>query len=167
LYADGIAYDELDIVEMRRGMGVLLQDPKLIRGSVRDNIAYGAASATDEDIEAAAMAATVAEAIESMPDGYATEVGTDGELLSGGQRQRIAIARALARRPSLLILDEPNSHLDDETTARLLRNLNELSWSPAILLITHDRVVASSADRVIEMRDGQLQPAHAAAVSRA
>ena len=156
LSADGIPYDELDMGSLRRQMGVLLQDPLLFRGSVRDNISYGAASATDAEIGAAASAATAAEVIATLPDGYATEVGDDGELLSGGQRQRIAIARALLGRPALLILDEPSSHLDEETTAQLMRNLGALPWSPAVLLITHDPAVAASAERVVELRDGRI-----------
>ena len=163
LCADGIPYDELDLRELRRGIGVLLQDPVLFRGSVRDNITYGTPEATEEDVAAAAAAATADEAIATLPDGLATEVGTDGELLSGGQRQRIALARALLRRPALLVLDEPSSHLDDESSARLLDNLRALPWSPAVLLITHDLVVARAADRVVELRDGRVV---AAAVAR-
>jgi ABC-type multidrug transport system fused ATPase/permease subunit len=156
LLADGVAYDELDLRALRREMGVLLQDPILFRGTVRDNIAYGAPGATDEEVRAAAEAATAEEVIAALPDGYATEAGTDGELLSGGQRQRIAIARALLGRPPLLILDEPSSHLDDATTRRLLANLRELDWAPAVLLITHDATVARAADRVVELRDGRV-----------
>jgi ATP-binding cassette subfamily B protein len=156
LYADGVPYEELDMRSLRRRMGVVLQDPVLLRGSVRDNIAYGAAGATDADVEAAAQAATAAEVIASLPAAYASEVGDDGDRLSGGERQRVALARALLRRPPLLVLDEPSSHLDDATTARLLANLRELPWSPAILLITHDPAVAAAADRVAELRDGRL-----------
>jgi ABC-type multidrug transport system fused ATPase/permease subunit len=153
LLADGVAFDELDLRALRRQVGVLLQDPVLFRGTVRENIAFGAAGA---DVDAAAEAATAAEVVAALPDGLDTEAGTDGELLSGGQRQRIALARALAGRPPLLILDEPSSHLDDETTARLLANLRELDWGPAVLLITHDASVARAADRVVELRDGRV-----------
>lgn len=155
LSADGVPYDELDLSDLRRGMGVLLQDPLLFRGRVRDNIAYGATGATNQEIEDAVSAATAAEVIAELPRGYSSEVGNDGELLSGGQRQRIALARALVRRPAMLILDEPSSHLDDETTQRLLRNLSELAWSPSILLISHDPAVAAAADRLVEIRDGR------------
>ena len=99
--------------------------------------------------------------IAALPGGDATEAGTDGELLSGGQRQRVALARALLGRPPLLVLDEPSSHLDDETTARLLANLRDLDWSPAVLLITHDPAVARLADRVVELRDGRVPAARA------
>jgi ABC-type multidrug transport system fused ATPase/permease subunit len=156
LRADGVAYDELDLRELRRGIGVLLQDPVLFRGSVRDNIAYGAEAASDAEVEAAAVAAIADEVVAHLPEGYATEVGTDGQLLSGGERQRIALARALLGRPPLLVLDEPSSHLDDETTARLLDRLRDLDWTPAVLLITHDPAVARAADRVVELRDGRV-----------
>jgi ATP-binding cassette subfamily B protein len=156
LCADGVPYGELDMKSLRRAMGVVLQDPVLLRGSVRENIAYGALDATEADVVAAAETATAAQAIAALPDGYASEVGDDGDRLSGGERQRVALARALLGRPPLLVLDEPSSHLDDATTARLLANLAELPWSPAILLITHDPTVAAAADRVAELRDGRV-----------
>jgi ABC-type bacteriocin/lantibiotic exporter with double-glycine peptidase domain len=156
LLADGRPYDELDVRELRRNMGILLQDPVLFRGSVRDNIAYGADSAGDDEVAAAARAATADEVIEQLPDGYRTEVGDDGGQISSGQRQRIAIARALMGKPPLIILDEPTSHLDEPTTVQLTRNLAALPWAPAVLLITHDPLVATSASRVLEMRDGRL-----------
>jgi ABC-type bacteriocin/lantibiotic exporter with double-glycine peptidase domain len=156
LLADGIPYDELDVRELRRSLGVLLQDPVLFRGSVWDNIAYGAASAGDEEVAAAAHAATADEVIERLPHGYLTEVGDDGGQISSGQRQRIALARALMGRPPLLIVDEPTSHLDEPTTMQLTQNLRRLPWGPAVLLITHDPLVATSADRVLEMRDGRV-----------
>jgi len=156
LLADGAPYDELDVRDLRRSMGVLLQDPILFRGSVRDNIAYGARAAGDEDVAAAARTATADEVIDQLPHGYLTEVGDDGGQLSSGQRQRIALARALMGRPPLLILDEPTSHLDEPTTVRLTQNLAALPWEPAVLLITHDPLVATSAGRILEMRDGRL-----------
>jgi ATP-binding cassette subfamily B protein len=156
LLADGVAYDDLDLAALRRRVGVLLQDPVLFRGSVRDNVAFGAPEATGDEVRAALAAACADEVVAALPAGLETEVGTDGELLSGGQRQRIALARALLGRPPLLVLDEPSSHLDDETTARLLDSLRELEWTPAILLITHDPTVARLADRVVELRDGKV-----------
>jgi ATP-binding cassette subfamily B protein len=128
---------------------------------VRDNIVYGDADRADEEVCAAAAAATADAAIAALPDGYATEVGDDGELLSGGERQRVALARALVRRPRLLVLDEPSSNLDDAAVTALLRNLAELPWSPAVLVITHDPAVSAAADRVVELRDGSVAAASA------
>ncbi len=153
--ADGVPYDELDVRALRRAMGVLLQDPVLFRGSLRDNIAYGT-TASDEEIAEAVALATAGEVIDHLPKGYATEVGDDGSQLSAGQRQRVALARALIGRPPLLILDEPTSHLDEPTTARLMENLSSLTWDPAILLITHDPLVAAGTSRILEMRGGSI-----------
>ena len=155
LLVDGVPYDELDIRALRREIGVLLQDPVLFRGSVRDNVAYGTSASDDEIAEAVALA-TADDVVEQLPDGYRTEVGDDGGQLSAGQRQRIALARALIGRPPLLILDEPTSHLDEPTTVRLMENLAALSWDPTILLITHDPLVAAGTSRILEMRDGSI-----------
>jgi ATP-binding cassette subfamily B protein len=158
LTADGVPYDELDVRELRLRIGVLLQDPVLFRGTVRANIAYGRSGVREEEVVAAAEAATAAEAIAGLSAGYDAEVGDDGELLSGGERQRVALARALLGRPPLLILDEPSTHLDATATGRLLENLAALPWEPTVLLITHDPQVAAVADRVVEIRDGRLVP---------
>jgi len=116
--ADGVPYDELDIRALRRRMGVVLQDPIVFPGSIADNIAYGRPGATLDEIRRAGELATADAFVQRLPGGYDTEAGDDGNLLSGGQRQRIAIARALMTKPSLLILDEPTTHLDDASSAR-------------------------------------------------
>lgn len=154
--ADGVPYDSVDIRSLRRRIGVVLQDPPLFPGTVRDNIAFGEPDASDEDVSRAAAAATAARFIEELPLGYDTPVGYEGGLLSGGQRQRIAIARALLREPKLVILDEPSTSLDRHATDALLRNLRSLPEAPAVLLVTHDDVVARAAERTIAIRDGRL-----------
>ena len=156
LLADGILFDRLDIRSLRRRVGVVLQDPPLFPGTVRDNIAFGEPDATDEDVSRAATAATAARFIEEMPLGFDTPVGDEGELLSGGQRQRIAIARALLRDPRLVILDEPSTSLDRHATEALLQNLRAMPKAPAVLLVTHDDVVARAAERTIAIRDGRV-----------
>jgi ATP-binding cassette, subfamily B, bacterial len=156
LLADGVPFDRLDIRSLRRRVGVVLQDPPLFPGTVRDNIAFGEPDATDEDVSRAAAAATAARFIDEMPLGYDTPVGDEGQLLSGGQRQRIAIARALLREPRLVILDEPSTSLDRHATEALLQNLRTLPKVPAVLLVTHDDVVARAAERTITIRDGRL-----------
>jgi ABC-type multidrug transport system fused ATPase/permease subunit len=156
LLADGVPFDQLDIRSLRRRVGVVLQDPPLFRGTVRDNIAFGEPDASDEDVARAAAVATAARFIEEMPLGYDTPVGDEGELLSGGQRQRIAIARAMLREPRLLVLDEPSTSLDRHATEELLRNLAALPESPTLLLVTHDEVVARAAERTIRIRDGRI-----------
>jgi ABC-type bacteriocin/lantibiotic exporter with double-glycine peptidase domain len=151
-----VPLDELDVRALRRSIGVVLQDPPIFPGTVRENIAFGEPGVSDEDLAVAAAAATAADFIDELPLAYDTPVGDEGQLLSGGQRQRIAIARAMLRRPRLLILDEPSSSLDRHATAALLRNLRALSESPAVLLVTHDDVVAREAERTISLRDGRI-----------
>ncbi len=165
LLADGIPYDELDVTEMRRQMGVILQDPIVFPTTIRENIAYGRPDATAEEIAEAARWATAADWIEALPEGYETPTGDEGVLMSGGERQRVALARALLSRPSLVLLDEPTTHLDEAGIRRLMANLRELPAGPAVLAISHDPVVAEGSDRVYTLRDGRMvSPAPAAAV---
>jgi ABC-type bacteriocin/lantibiotic exporter with double-glycine peptidase domain len=104
----------------------------------------------------AARSSTAASFVESLPDGYDTHVGDEGVLISGGQRQRIAIARALVAQPSVLILDEPTTHLDDVSIRQLMANLEELPGAPAVLTISHDAEVARHSDAVYHLRDGRI-----------
>ena len=174
LLADGVPYDELDITELRRQMGVILQDPIVFPTTIRQNIAYGRPDATAEEIREAARWATAAGWIESLPEGYETQMGDEGGLMSGGERQRVALARALLSQPALLVLDEPTTHLHDATIRRLMQNLTELPGHPTVLAISHDPVVADQADRVYTLRDGRIvsppeaagAPAAVAAVRR-
>jgi ATP-binding cassette, subfamily B, bacterial len=154
--ADGAPLDDVDLRSLRRRIGVVLQDPPILPGTVRENIAFGEPDVSDEDVRRAADAATAAEFIDELPLGYETPVGEEGELLSGGQRQRIAIARALLRQPRLVILDEPSTNLDRHSTEALLRNLGALPEYPAVLLLTHDEVVARAAERTVRIRDGRI-----------
>ncbi len=159
--ADGVPLDEVDIRTLRRRIGVVLQDPPILPGTVRENIAFGEPDVSDLDVRRAAVAATAAEFIDRLPLGYETPVGDEGELLSGGQRQRIAIARALLREPRLVILDEPSTSLDRHATEALLRNLGALPDSPTVLLLTHDDVVARTAERMVRVADGRIVGARA------
>jgi ABC-type bacteriocin/lantibiotic exporter with double-glycine peptidase domain len=154
LLADGVPYDELDMPALRRSIGVLLQEPVVFPATVRENIAFGRPGATLEEVRMAARWATADEFIERLPDGYDTMAGDEGALLSGGQRQRIALARALIARPSIILLDEPTTHLDDAAIAHLLENLREFPESPAVVTITHDVDVAARGDSIYRLRDG-------------
>jgi ABC-type multidrug transport system fused ATPase/permease subunit len=154
LHADGVPYDELEMRSFRRQIGVVLQDPMLLPGTIRENIAYARPDASDADVRAAAEAATAAPFIEALPDAYSTRIGDEGVGLSGGQRQRIAVARALLGAPALLILDEPTTYLDERAVTELMTRLARLPQSPALLLVTHDPNVTLHAERVIELRDG-------------
>jgi len=163
LRADGVAYDRLDLVELRRGIGVVMQHPTFFAGTVRENITYGYPEATHEEITVAARLALADEFIQALPQGYDTPIGAEGMLLSGGEVQRIAIARALLRRPKLLILDEPTNHLESAAIHRLLDNLAGLDQRPGVLIISHDREVLGYADRIYRLEDGMLAPVGQAA----
>jgi ABC-type multidrug transport system fused ATPase/permease subunit len=156
LLADDVPYEELDIRSLRRQIGVVLQDPVILPGTIAENIAYARPDATEDAIRTAAANATAAEFIEDLKDGYATIVGDEGSGLSGGQRQRIAIARALLGAPALLVLDEPTTYLDESAMTTLLARLMSLPQSPTVLLVTHDPQVAGHVERVIELRDGRV-----------
>jgi ATP-binding cassette, subfamily B, bacterial len=156
LRADETPYENLDIADFRRQIGVVLQDPVLLPGTIRENIAYARPDATDAEVRAAAQGATAAHFIETLPADYSTAVGDEGTGLSGGQRQRIAIARALLGSPALLVLDEPTTYLDEASVSGLMSRLMELPQRPTVLLVTHDPQVAAHVDRVIELRDGHV-----------
>lgn len=158
LTADEVPYDEWDMAQLRAQTAVLMQDPVVFSGSIRDNISYGVANALDAQIIEASRLATADEFIRRLPQGYATQVGEEGKLLSGGQRQRIALARALLRQPALLILDEPTNHLDAQAIAALMQNVKRMTPQPAILLISHDTSVALQADEIYRLDDGRLRP---------
>ena len=156
LLADGVPYEEVDIPALRRSIGVVLQDALIFPGTIAENIAFGHSDATEEEIRWAARWATADDFIRQLPDGYETETGDEGQLLSGGQRQRIAIARALVARPSVLVLDEPTTHLDDTSIRTLLANLCDFPGAPTVILISHDPEIAANVDAIHHLRDGSI-----------
>jgi ATP-binding cassette subfamily B protein len=156
--ADGVPYDQLDVLALRRSFGIVMQHPTLFAGTVLENLAYGCPEATPGDIARATRLALADEFIDRLPRGYDTHVGEDGALLSGGEAQRIAIARALLRRPRLLILDEPTNNLGVAVFDRLMRNLRTVEEPPAIVTITHDDKARRHADRLYWLEDGVLRP---------
>lgn len=154
LFCDEMRYDRVNLLDLRRGIGFVAQNPKLFSGSVWENIAYGMPDATLEEVEHAARLALADGFIAKLPEGYDTNIGDDGMRLSGGQRQRIAIARALLRKPKLLILDEPTNHLDVHSVSRLMENLRRSQDQLSFLLVSHDRDVIRHADEVYEIENG-------------
>ena len=149
LRLDGFDVRDVTLASLRSQIGIVMQSPLLFSGPVRDNIAYGKPDATQEEIEAAALAAQADEFIRALPAGYNTVIGERGVGLSGGQRQRIAIARALLIDPRLLILDDSTSAVDAETEAAIQESLDRL-------MREGHRTVFVIAQRISTVRDADL-----------
>lgn len=155
---DGIDVRDMALADLRRNIGIVAQDVFIFGGTVRENIAYGDFSATDEQIIAAAKNANIHEFILSLDNGYDTYVGERGVKLSGGQRQRIAIARAFLKNPPILILDEATSALDNVTEMQIQEALERLSVGRTTIVVAHrlstvknaDEIVVLSADGIVE-----------------
>lgn len=140
----------------REHMGFVPQEPLLFDLTIRENIRLGRAAATDAEIEAAARAAEIHEAVSALPEGYETRAGGGGGNLSGGQRQRIAIARALIRNPAILVLDEATSALDTRTEAEINRTIRKLSRDRMVINVTHRIDSIQDADRIFVLDHGRL-----------
>ena len=153
---DGHDLRELDPSWLRQQIGVVLQEPVLFSGSVADNIRYGRAEANDREVAAAAELAAASEFIERFPSGFHTAIGDRGVQLSGGQRQRLAIARAVLRRPSLLILDEATSALDSESESFVHDALRALDYGPTTLVIAHRLSTVVNVNRVVVLDRGRI-----------
>ena len=153
---DGIDLRRLTMSSLRRQVSLVLQDTVLLSGSVAENIGYGIADATPERIQAAARMANADSFITAMPDGYDTQLGERGAMLSGGQRQRIAIARAFIRETPILILDEPTTGLDVESTQLVLGALRTLMEGKTTIIISHDQGLIRCADRILVIADGRI-----------
>jgi subfamily B ATP-binding cassette protein MsbA len=151
---DGVDLRDLKLQGLRSNIGFVLQDTVLFRGTVRDNIAYGRPSATDEEIIEAAKLANAHEFIVKMPKGYDSLVGERGLTLSGGQRQRIGIARAVIRNAPILILDEPTAALDTESEKLVIDALERLMKGRTVITIAHRLSTIRDAHKIIVLKDG-------------
>ncbi len=154
-----ILIDEYDLRDvslesLREQMGIVSQDTLLLYGTVRDNIAYGKLSATDQEIEDAAKAANAHDFIMSFPEGYNSIVGERGVNLSGGQRQRLAIARVLLKNPRFIVLDEATSALDTESEHLIQESLEKLFKGRTSLVIAHRLSTIQRADLIVVMEQG-------------
>jgi ABC-type multidrug transport system fused ATPase/permease subunit len=132
------------------------QDAFLFRGTIRDNIALGRPNATEADVIAAAQAAHADEFINQFPAGYDTQVGEHGMQLSGGQRQRVSVARALIRKASIILLDEPTSFLDTETERYVNLAISRLFEGRTRLVIAHRLNTIVNADMIHVIEDGRI-----------
>ncbi|MEH1925073.1 ABC transporter ATP-binding protein [Nostoc sp.] len=153
---DGIDLREFDLVSMRKRMGIVSQDTFLFNDSVRNNIAYGRAEATDDEILTAAKRANAYEFISKLPQEFETLIGDRGVMLSGGQRQRLAIARALLQNPEILILDEATSALDTVSERLVQAALDDLSRDRTTLVIAHRLSTVQKAHQIAVLDQGQV-----------
>lgn len=153
---DGHDIKAFTLASLRSQISFVLQDTLLFAASIRENIAYGAPSASDEQIIAAAKCAAAHEFILAQPNGYDTVVGERGVTLSVGQRQRIAIARAAIHDAPILILDEPTTGLDEENQEIVLEALTRLAERRTTFMITHDLEHVRRADRVLVLQRGRI-----------
>lgn len=156
LAVNGAAYDRLSIRSLRAHMAIVAQNPFLFAGTVRENVAYGNAGAAPEAIWEALRWAGADDFVAQLPEALDTLIGENGVRLSGGQRQRLVIARALLRRPDLLILDEPTNHLDDAGIASLIGSLDGVPFRPAVIVISHEWRVLRHATRAWRLTGGKL-----------
>jgi ABC-type multidrug transport system fused ATPase/permease subunit len=147
---------EYDLEQLRGNMSIVPQDVILFGGSIRENIAYGKPDATEEEIFAAAQQANALDFVTDFPEGFDTLVGERGIKLSGGQRQRIAIARALLKNPSILILDEATSSLDSESEKQVQEALENLMKGRTSIIIAHRLSTIRSADAILVLNDGVI-----------
>ena len=141
---------------LREAIGLVQQDVYLFDGTIAENIAYGCPDATAAEIRLAARRANIADFVESLPDGYETQVGERGSHLSGGQKQRIAIARVFLKNPPILIFDEATSALDNESEQAVQESLEELSRGRTTLVIAHRLSTIRGADEIATIEDGRV-----------
>jgi ATP-binding cassette, subfamily B, bacterial len=153
---DGVPQAEWDMRWIRRQFAVVLQDSLLLSGSIRDNLRFARADATDAEIRRAVQQANAEEFIARLPEGYDTLVGERGVSLSGGQRQRLAIARAILRNPPLLILDEATSALDYESERLIQEALDRLARGRTVITIAHRLSTIRNAARIVVITDGRI-----------
>jgi ATP-binding cassette subfamily B protein len=153
---DGHDLRELQIKNLRDHVVLVDQSPYLFNATIAENVAYARPIASRVEIEAAGTAAGLDELIRRLPEGYETKTGERGLALSAGERQRIAIARALLRRPRVLVLDEPTSALDADTEKLIARNLRQHLRDSTVIVITHRPALAEVADQVINLREGKV-----------
>jgi ABC-type multidrug transport system fused ATPase/permease subunit len=153
---DGQDVRTLDLVTLRRQIGIVLQTSLLFSDSIKANIAYGRPDASDEEIIAAAKAAQAHEFISELPEGYETVVGERGITLSGGQRQRVAIARALLMDPRILILDDSLSSVDTQTEKLIQEALDKLMEGRTTFVIAHRVSTVRRADLIVVVDGGRI-----------
>ena len=153
---DNISVSQIDPHNLRREIGYVPQDVVLFHGDIRENIVMGATDISDADILEAIHIACLEQTLAQLPEGLNTQVGERGERLSGGQRQAIGIARALVRKPKLLLMDEPSSMIDPGTENQLIQNLRKYMNDATLILVTHRMAMLPMVDRLVVFDQGRI-----------
>jgi ABC-type multidrug transport system fused ATPase/permease subunit len=153
---DGHDLQQADPASVRSQMGMVAADGAIFRGTLADNIRYKREGATDEEVQAAVVAAGLKVTLERLPDGLQTLVGESGFGLSVGERQRIQIARVLVANPKILILDEATANLDYATEAEIKKTVNEIRKENTVIVIAHRYSMVRDADHVIVLSQGKV-----------
>lgn len=147
---------DLTAISLHNAVGVVSQDPHMFHESVRSNLLYAKADATEDEMKAACQSAYIHDVIDSLPDGYDTVVGERGYRLSGGEKQRLAIARLLLKNPAVMILDEATSHLDNEGEVLVQRALEAAMRNRTAIVIAHRLSTIRDADRIVVLDNGRI-----------
>jgi ATP-binding cassette subfamily B protein len=150
----GLEYQSISAAEWTRAVAFVPQEPKLLVGTVRENVCFHRWVASDDDVWAALTLARLADDIVRLPEGLDTHLGERANRLSGGQKQRLSIARALLTRPQLLILDEPTSALDTASERSITDTLRDLRNATTQIVIAHRLSTISGCDRLLLLKDG-------------
>jgi ABC-type multidrug transport system fused ATPase/permease subunit len=156
LYLDGIPASDIAVTALRRRIGYVSQGTLLRSGTVVENLRYGNPEATDEEVIRAGQAANIHDFIVSLPAGYDTEIGQNGVSLSEGQRQRLSIARALIKRPDILVLDEPTSSLDSITEKSIFELLPPLVRKKTLIVVAHRLSTIQDSDFILLLNENRL-----------
>ena len=153
---DGVDLEQFDPIDLRHQIGYVAQDTRLFQGTLRDNITMGYAHADDAQVLAAARLSGLDKIVAQQPDGFDTVVGERGDGLSGGQRQAVAVARALIKNPSVLLLDEPTSAMDHSAEQSFIANVGAFAEHKTLILVTHKPTLLHLVSRLIVIEQGRV-----------
>jgi ABC-type multidrug transport system fused ATPase/permease subunit len=156
IYFDERPASDYEVSSLRKRLGYVAQRPRLLAGSIIDNLRYGNPDASETEVKQAAGVVGIHSFIEDLPAGYETEIGEKGVKLSEGQRQRLSIARALIKDPDILILDEPTAALDSETEKSIFERLPEFIREKTLFVVTHRLSTIAECDRILLLNENQL-----------
>jgi ABC-type multidrug transport system fused ATPase/permease subunit len=156
IYFDNRPASDYEVNSLRKRLGYVAQRPRMIAGSIMDNLQYGNFDADESEVKHAAALAGIHDFIEDLPEGYETEIGEKGVKLSEGQKQRISIARALIKRPDIMIFDEPTVNLDFETEKSIFNKLPDYIKNKTVFLVSHHLTTIRDVDRIILLNENKI-----------